>query len=220
MEGVTIEDGIQGGMYMGVPYEDVLKKMQEAHLGFMAMNVYEPVEGTLWGKFNNRDYKVDWVNQLSKMFTHTIRNCTDATSMAVAIKKEWVSNLEDMVTTVNGKKIEDVPEMKILDSGKEKIKTEELWMLSGNHRRQGLTMYLDDLRSRIDVHKETVTKLKKEIMNSASDEPLKKGEVNAANDTIQTLERRIASCSRWAIEIYDRGAWLRERSGGGMRIGD
>ena len=204
---VGVEDGLDNGMYMGVDMDAVLKNKDNAFLGYLSMDVYRPVEGAIWGHFNYRKYVDKWVTSLSEMYEHTLRSCTNDTAMCAAVKRGWLTNTDDeLLASVDGKKIHDVPIMTFTEEGAAAIKDSNLWMLSGNHRRQALTIFLDKIRVQQEELKERILELKAEIRNSSEDEPVKKEEVTLATDKIKTLDEKIERSCMWAIKIYDIGA--------------
>ena len=205
---VGVEDGLDNGLYMGVDMDTVLKNKNNAFLGYLSMDVYRPVEGAIWGHFNFRNYVDDWVDKLSAMYEHTLRSCTNDTAMSAAVKIGWLANADELLSSVDGKKIQDVPIMKFTEEGAAAIKDNNLWMLSGNHRRQALTIFLDKVRDQQEELKERILKLKTEIRNSSEDEPIKKEEVIVATQKVKTLDEKIERSCMWVIKIYDIGMLL------------
>ena len=113
---------------------DMHKVKKETKLGYMAMQLYPPLEGAIWGEYNNRK-----LNEPSiKAFRQGIDFCMDPCAINVAVKRHWVENFMEALLTVLGKKMLTLPEVKFTEAGKKEVMHHNLWMLSGNHRQESL----------------------------------------------------------------------------------
>ena len=76
-------------------------------------------------------------------------------------------------------------------------------MLSSNHCRETLTIFLDNLGEKQDKVKETVVQLSKEIQESENNKQIKRKELKTAKETIKNIEQWITTSRRWAIQLYN-----------------
>ncbi len=53
------------------------------------------------------------------------------------------------MSSINGKKIKDVPEIKFSEAGLLKVRPDQLIMLGGNHRRKVVRLYVDMLKRQL-----------------------------------------------------------------------
>ena len=201
----VIDDGFDGDNFFGVDLADVRKIKKEAELGYMAMQLYPPPEGAIWGEYNNRKMEEPGIASLLGAFKQGIDFCTDPCAIDVAVKRHWVENIEEALPTVEGKKMPALPVLKLTEAGKKEIVPRNLWMLSGNHRRETLKRYLDELKAEVNVLKEKVKGVKggKTESELSSD---KNKELDGMKAIIVTKERIVENSKNWVVRLYDRGA--------------
>src|SRR5712691_1514069 len=99
------------------------------------------------------------------------------------------------MSSINGKKIKDVPEMKFSEEGLLKVRPDHLVMLGGNHRRKAVRLYVDMLKRQLRGE-ETVLK---GINTEATDE------LDACRKKIRGMKEVVQNACMWAIRIYDMG---------------
>lgn len=219
----TSDEGIVNNKYFGFDITEIRSTKQKAFVGYLSLNVIDPPDGTVWGRFNNRAVNQPWVNKLCEAYVKNwVDNCTDVQSMDVVIDLDHLVNdrpdpkadpkavppPDAILTSVEGLTIHAVPEMKFTPEGREAIKAEGgLWMLSGNHRRLALTKYVNDLK--IEIEKITAKVVK--IVGKLTDEEIGDLEPNVlesvrvAQDTIKEKEETLRRSGLWAIKIHDKG---------------
>jgi len=89
------------------------------------------------------------------------------------------------------------------------IKKDKLWMLSGNHRRVALKLYVETLQTELSKAKRAVQNItqkrcddKVTKLRMAPDSTLKEAE-----DVVRVLEAKIETSCMWTVKVYDRGTW-------------
>jgi len=172
------------------------------------MNIIDPPEGAIWGKFNNRPLNQAWVHSLSESFTSDKDSCTDGYSLDVALDPAWLQDSTVFLPTVEGLAIGDVPVMRFNTEGKLQIKDNNLWMLGGNHRRQALRLYVDNMKEELLKTKQAIDKAisgKTDVevrgMNSDQLTTVREGQ-----ERMKILQDKIDNSGMWTVRVYDRGA--------------
>jgi hypothetical protein len=196
---------VQEDNFMGIPLERLRGKKQDAFIGYLSFNLYNPPKEAAWGRYNDRVVNADWVSKLVESFTKHLDNCTNEDALEVVVKKTWIQNMDAILTTVNDKKIEDVPKMEFTPDGKSAIDPENLVMLGGNHRRLALKVYVDNLKNQLEKDENTL-KAKTTQAHKHSDIT---GPIGAELEEVQKkviwVEQKIASSQHWVVALYDIG---------------
>lgn len=96
---------------------------------------------------------------------------------------------------VNGVGIKNVPVMEFTDEGHEAIRPDQLIMLGGNHRREAVHQYVDQLK----------TQLQSEEKAMKAKEGEKGAEYEMLRERVQTLRDDIEQYQYWVVRIYDTG---------------
>lgn len=177
---------------------------KKAEIGYMSIGIYPPPEGAFWGEFNNRMIQEEWIEGMTVGFEKHIDNCADGCAMDMAVRREWIDNIEVVRRTVEGSRIHLVPEVSFTEEGKKAIIPENLWMLSGNHRRETLTRYLDKLTDDIEKIEMKIKKIKgsKDVVDLDKE---KKRDVDGAKAAIAKKQEIISKSTKWVVRLYDRG---------------
>lgn len=174
----------------------------------MKMDVVQPPTGASWGKFNNRAINDDWVKKLSTSFEDSLDSCTDQTSMDVALDPEWLENRTSIVPSVEGLNIDDVPQIRFNPTGSAAIQRNNLWMLSGNHRRLAVVKYVMQLQKELDDANAAIDEITtKQNTDDQVDDSFNGAEnrLKEAQDLVSSLEAKIKTSRFWTVRIYDRG---------------
>jgi hypothetical protein len=99
------------------------------------------------------------------------------------------------MSAINGKRIQEVPELEFTEEGRAAIRPDQLIVLGGNHRRKAVQRYVD--------------KLKKDIRGEEAQLKGKSSEAVEEVDTIRTrireLREDVKQACMWAVRIYDLG---------------
>lgn len=175
----------------------------------MKINVVRPPTGALWGKFNDRAINHDWVKRLTASFVENMDSCTDDNSMDVALDPAWLENSGTIVPTVEGLDMEDVPLMAFNAEGAAAIKRNNLWMLSGKHRRLAVMKYIEQLEKELHDANNAIEDIIEEKTDDEADDLFDGVEkrLNDARELVGVLEMKIKKSSFWTVRIFDRGAW-------------
>jgi hypothetical protein len=210
----AVNAGQDDGEYFDFEVNVLRKKKQEAQLCFLSMNLVSPPDGAFWGKFNDRVLLESWVNDLVQVFRRGLDHTADENSINIAVKRAWIEGLDGDEKSVEafrkanahseGKNIEEVTEIRFTPLGVQEIKGRNLWMLGGNHRREAMKVIAGGLSKELEDERKLLAKLKRE--NQDGDEVgAKNEEIAATEDRIQTLEKKLASASKWVVRLFDRG---------------
>jgi hypothetical protein len=209
VKSTALDEGLDGDQYSGFSIDALKGAMQSAVLGYLRMNVVEPPNGAVWGHFNNRPINHDWTQALCKAFLQFKESCSDAHSMEVALDPKWLADPKAILPTVQGMSIAEVPLMEFNPDGVHAIKKDKLWMLSGNHRRVALKLYVETLQTELSKAKRAVQNItqkrcddKVTKLRMAPDSTLKEAE-----DVVRVLEAKIETSCMWTVKVYDRGTW-------------
>jgi hypothetical protein len=209
MKAVNVEAGehINVGITFDVTNKWFDEQDEKVQLGYMSTNIIKPLEGAGWGRFNDRAVKEAWVQHLASEFVNNKQNCRKNTAISIAVKKSWIKNVDEIMPSVAGKDIEEVPMLELTDEAKNLIRAseeDEIWFLSGNHRRLALKIHI----SRLGKEKEAILK-EAEKMHKKQIEGGHNHDQNAEEKEFKAqaekLGRDIETASRWAVLVYDRG---------------
>jgi hypothetical protein len=178
---------------------------EKAFIGIMKINVIKPLPGVVWGRFNDREYLPSWIEKLVEMFPTRLKNSTmNKTAMYGAVRPSWVENIKERLTSVEGKQIGQVPLLELSEEGKKAVPVQELWMLSGNHRREALTIHI---KNKMEELRELEERAGKHHKKQAADGHL--NEENAMemmyDKEAAKLRQVIVDQSHWAVMLYNRG---------------
>ena len=189
-EGLDVNPDIFFGKDVG----EIEKLKGRAFLGYLTMNVVDPPDGALWGVFNDRPIKPNWVKDLIKDYARKIVQ-TESTAMQIAVKRHWIANITEAegIKSLDGIAIANVPEMKLTSEGEVEIPQVHLWVMGGNHRRLALKAYIDNLKTQFQ-------KLEKKSVGKA------KAKVEENQKKLQEMKDKVEKTSpNWVVELYDRG---------------
>ena len=103
---------------MGYDITYLLSKKEAAKLGMMRMNLYDSPKEGKWGEYNDRVINDPWVKSLIEAYKDRLWNCTSDTALDIALKPEWLENRGSMMDKVDGKTIDEVPDMLFTEEGR------------------------------------------------------------------------------------------------------
>lgn len=197
-------------MFFGFKKELLRKLSGKAIIGYMKINIIKPPEGTYWGQFNDRAISDTWVDTLFQTFCNgELDRCTDRNTMDVAVDRAWLDGGgNDATDLVDGYTLDEVPEIAFTVGGKKAIKNNNLWMLSGNHRRLALKKYVESLKATMEEAQEKIDEVKKD---KSEDELAKLGEgarrgLEENEAIVEEMKEKIEEGSYWTVRLMDRGA--------------
>jgi hypothetical protein len=146
------------------------------------------------------------VIDLAKDFKGRLMNSSMKHAMYLAVKREWILNIEDKMEKPVGEPIEKLPLITFTPEALKEIKQRQaMWMMSGNHRRRALEIHVDKMKDKL----ESVRARKKKMHGKQAEE----GFTSTANATemqadaeIMQREQGIEMTMRWMMEVYDQSA--------------
>lgn len=190
---------------MGFPLEQVRSKKQDAFIGYLSMPLYDPPKEATWGRYNDRVVNDSWVATLVKAFSRRLDNCTNEDALEVAVQREWIRNVDDILPTVNDRTIKKVPLIEFTREGKDAIQPDNLVMLGGNHRRLALKAFVDALKQQLE---HTMSKMKEKEAQAHKESDVSgpiSEELKMLREKEVWLEKKIATSQNWVIALYDIG---------------
>jgi hypothetical protein len=179
--------------------------VEKAKIGYLALDVINPPLGTIWGRFNDRPLDQPQVEALVENYKSDLDNCSAATAMILAVKPEWLRNYQDRLPTVNGLTIDRVPLIELTPSGALAVEPDNLWVLSGNHRRRALQIHLEGMRTSLAETRAQAQGVRDKISESGISMELDASRTRL-DEEVKQKEETISTTSRWAVELYNRGA--------------
>jgi hypothetical protein len=184
----------------GVTFLRDIKK--SAEMGYMAMNIIEPPPGCIWGRFNNRILSPEWRDELAAKFANGgLDNCTDIKAIDIGVKKEWLKDADQIVSTSEGCKIEEIPVIQFSETGQAEIANDNLWCFGGNHRRAALHIYIKKLKKDIEQKNQEIS----DFESGTSGEDTQ-GDLALLRSALERLTAKVNTDQLWVIRLYDRGA--------------
>jgi hypothetical protein len=190
---------------------------QKAFMGYVSLNVVNPPPGAVWGTFNNRIVDTKWVDKMAESFDFHLDNCTDQNSMDITLDPDWLFDQSAFISVIEGLLMDDVPPLKFTKQGEVEIKNNNLWMLSGNHRRLALGQYVAKMKAEVESAKEIIRSLKegKTEGEMAKLDDAAKNKLTQAEEIIKKVAPKILKSSMWSVRVYNRGAWYHTPRGDG-----
>ena len=202
---VDVHAVVQEDHFMGIPLERLRGKKREAFIGYLSFNLYDPPPAASWGRYNDRVVNEEWIDKLVDDFTRHLDNCTSEDALEVVIKKEWIENVDDILMTVDDKTIQDVAELKFTEDAMAAIEPDKLEMLGGNHRRLALKIYVDGLKAQLENAQSQLKRTNTQAHKRSDITGPIGQEVNALEEKVKWLERKLASSQHWVVGLYDIG---------------
>jgi hypothetical protein len=132
-------------------------------MGYLSMDVVDPPQGAMWGKWNNRSVGQNFVDSMAAGFVNQLENCVERYAIPVAVRKAWLRPTVKPMERINGKRIDQVPTISFTVEGARAIANNELWVLGGNHRRLALAKCMEDLRTELEDKRAFIADLKVEL---------------------------------------------------------
>lgn len=208
-EGVDSGELIDADKFFGIKIDNVRRKKEQASLGKFRLDIVTPPDGARWGQFNDRRVDTSWVLHLFNEFKGVLDNCIDATTIDVVVRRRWVGNLpktfaERLQRVDNLESDDEVPVVEFTPEGVGEMPAEGLWIMGGNHRREALRMYVDDLESKLEDAKERASRLRKSA-NEGGNILATSAAAERAQLIAQELEKKIARSRLWVVNLYDKG---------------
>lgn len=201
-----VDEGFDEGKFFGFNLTLLRGDRNTVGIRYLRMNIVDPSEGTVWGRFNNRAPNLKVVQDMCNSFTKNLDNCTDEHSMEVALDLAWLKgSAKSTIPHVDGKLIDEVPIMTFTQAGKLMIRNSNLWMLRGNHRRLAVIQYIKRLNTELEMLKEGIKKVKKgkianDLSNMSADEKIG---LEEAEKRIDAVKKKIDSSRWWAVKVYN-----------------
>jgi hypothetical protein len=207
-KGAPIDEGFDGNKFFGHYVKDLRRSKTNSILGYLAMDVVRPPDGAMWGKFNNRALDEGWVDTMAESFAANMDNCANDHSMEIALDPDWLENAEQILKSVDGLTIEQVPIIKFNAKGKIAIKEDNLWVLGGNHRRMAVLKYMKIMEAESEKTKQSIAKAKE---GKTEDDIAKlyaedEGMLKWSEERVKVLEAKMETSRLWSVRVYDRGA--------------
>lgn len=173
---------------------EIQKRLDEADLGFVRMDIVNPFCGIgAWGFYNDRPLDPDKVERMRTLF-HTMGplSCQPDKVIYLAMNPAWF--VGPTTTKIAGKYVYQLPLLALTPAGKQALAEGEFHPLSGNHRRAALVLYCKDLQAELKA-------LQEELQD------LKDDEFTAKEEEVRVMTTRVANAPFWTIQVYDIGAY-------------
>lgn len=169
-----------------------------------------------WGKFNNKTLNQNKIKRLTATFKNNLENCTIQMTMDVAIDPDRLLNKDPILRTVEGLKLKNVPEINFNIEGSWAIRSNNFWVLGGNHRRIALTTFRDKMKEDLSELNADM-KAMKEIDSNQDLEDEQREQLDFIEGEVTNLEDRIYNStmlgdqdfrsryvSRWSMSLACR----------------
>lgn len=181
--------------FMSFPTKVLNQRKTNAQIGYLSMNLYDPPAEARWGVYNDRKINGGWVTYLVTDFKREYGNCMEDDSIEIAIKPEWIKNIDQVMQKIGGMSIKDLPEMEFSEEGQAAISPDKLVILGGNHRRAAVRQYVDDMEAEIEIEEK---KLKMKGSEAVE-------ETSALRARIGRMKAVASEARFWAVRLYDQG---------------
>jgi hypothetical protein len=191
--------------FMGYDITMLRGKIHEAFMGYMKINLIHPPKGSHWGQFNDRPIELPWIAGLVNDFKEEfVDNCSTLRAIEVGVKPAWLTiKVGDIPNTSEGLTMDKIPMLELSAVGKTEVLPENLWFFGGNHRREALKQYLEELGKDVKALEEDVTKVLKEQSEEFQNDKEITG--NKTERIAKVLKEKIAREEMWVVRLYDRG---------------
>ena len=215
-EGSKKPTKIDSTMFMGYTLRKIRGIVNSATIGYMRVDMINPPPGAFWGMFNDHAIRESWIEELLKDYRESmVDNCVEFRAIDLAVKPEWLTidpygEKTKLPKTIGGDLITDVPALEFTEEGAEAILPDNLWMLSGNHRRVALRRHLEQLTKEVEELKEECRVLEMEQVKNGFNAEINGRRNVLMKEDIPELETKIAHQRLWAARVIDRGERLGE----------
>lgn len=171
---------------------EIQKKLVQANLGFVCMNIVEPPCGPkAWGKYNNRPIRTAGVKDLVDKFNSVgPLKCQADKVIFIPMRPNWYSS--QPIAVINGLYIQDVPKLVLTPEGLEAILARLFNPLNGNHRREALILYCAALAAQLEKLEEELKALEGDAATAKAEE-------------VRVMQERVEWAPYWTIQIHDLG---------------
>jgi hypothetical protein len=134
--------------------------------------------------------------------------------MDIVLDPRWLVDPDVMLPTLEGFKIHQVPVLELNPEGELAVKNDNLWVLSGNHRRLALAKYIQKMERDVEALREAIdeelyvdpgennSNLETDI--DANMDADNMNNVTMAQEKLKLLEEKIESSQMWTVRVYDR----------------
>lgn len=185
----------------------VEKWAEAAKIGYYSLNIIDPPDGTIWGKFNDRPLKEQQVEDLVDDFKGRLMNSSMKHAMYLAVKHEWIENITEKEVNLVGEPIENLPLIKFTPEALKEIKQRQaMWMMSGNHRHRALEIHVEKMRDKLEAVRERKIKMHSKQREDGFTSTANAIETQADAEIVQR-EQGIEMTMRWIVLVYDQSAW-------------
>lgn len=196
----------EGATFQSMETAELRRLKEQTMMGYLAINLVEPPEGAVWGVFNDRELDTPWVKKLANDYqVKGLENCLPDSAIDVVVKADWLAPGVTPLPTIGAKTIRMVPAMKFSEAGLEAIRDNNLWVLSGNHRRAALLKHMEMLKVKL----EKTTKAKEQVEDELKEEPSVTSQraldLKRLEHSAMQLEALIESSQMWVVRLYNRG---------------
>jgi hypothetical protein len=208
-EKATSGDKDSKAQLSGFEIEELRAIKADAFIGFRVMKMDPPPDGAYWGKFNDRVVEEKWVNALATDFERDLDNCAEDTTMEIVVYRKWLAELEEGEVEVNvleGKRLNQVPALRLTPSGQKEASDENLWVMGGNHRRLALGKFLEKMRAELEKDEADLEKVTEANKKAMDPEGEGENEENKLKKEVSRKREVINKAQKWVVKVYDRGA--------------
>jgi len=113
----------------GFKIEELQMIKADTFIRFRVMKMDPPSDSAYCEKFNNHIMEEKWVNALATDFEWDLDNCTEDTIIDIVVYRKWLAELEkgeDNVKVLEGKRLNQVPALRLTPLGQKEALNENL----------------------------------------------------------------------------------------------
>ena len=165
---------------------------------FFVLDIEKYSKRLTLGAFNNHRIKEADIAKLIKSFRERYDAHLPRNALYVLLKPDWIANWGEGKTAeeVRVQRLDQLPELKLSQSGEEAMRNGQVLLLAGQHRLQAATTLIAQIRRKTE-----------ELREAAGNPESCSEQVKEWTDEIKRLDDFVKkhSVGRWLVEVMDQG---------------
>ena len=165
---------------------------------FFVLNIERYWKSLVPGIYNKRRVKEADITKLTKSFRERYDAHLPRNALYVLLKPDWIANWGEGKTAeeVGVQRLDQLPELKLSQSGEEAMRNGQVLLLAGQHRLQAATTLIAQIRRKME-----------ELREAAGNPESCSDQVKEWTDEIKRLDDFVKkhSVGRWLVEVMDQG---------------
>jgi hypothetical protein len=128
-----------------------------------------------------------------------IQRCRIDTVIKVSMKRIWLEG--EGSKDIEGTSIEEIPQLKLTDAGKQACASGQIKPMEGLGRRGGIEVLFNEYKKDLQTAQARQKKLKDKKQRTEKNE----SDITLLEGKISELEEKLKECTTWTFRVIDQG---------------